>query len=544
MPDPDLRFSVLDLLEPTDLGADIDRRAALPEPAPEPIGARRRVVAGLIAAALFSAAAVFAWSALSPIDDRTRPIGPSLQPSVAPSPSAQPELEPAPDSWRKIEVGATQLPAPPAVRAGDVRVWTGTQLFVWGGNEGRTGDPPHENDGWILDARTQAWSALPPSPLSPRSWAGGVWTGAEVIVWGGAQGSWPGERQVDDGAAYDPESETWRLLPPAPIATNAPTVSVWTGSEALFWGSYSLEVPGTGVAYSPSTDSWRQIPDPDVPMTESVSHAWTGSEVVVVGGNGRKRYANAAAFDPSANTWRTLRSGGFDANAVTVSSFGTRVLLVDYNKRAGLFTGDGWSLMPDIPTDSCEGTPALPALTTEVLVAELCGDLVYSNEDERWHVALGGDLVSMYAGAGEVALVLAFKDYDDPSGALYAFRPPHDEPGVTLQDAEDLAFAFAALRSNYPYDSGVPARVEAQVRAMLSASGAAAWGRDGMSALWTYYTVFEVRDVRPLGEGRFEATIRFEAYEPPHPIERIVMAPGVDLDGVERDLVIVDAESV
>src|SRR5438552_5208528 len=57
-----------------------------------------------------------------------------------------------------------------------------------------------------------------------------VWTGSEMIIWGGS-----GLR--DDGARYNPSPDTW-----TPVSDNgAPLprsnhVAVWTGSEMLVWG--------------------------------------------------------------------------------------------------------------------------------------------------------------------------------------------------------------------------------------------------------------------------------------------------------------------
>lgn len=50
-----------------------------------------------------------------------------------------------------------------------------------------------------------------PGPLSSRVDHSAVWTGDEMIVWGGSvAGGAPG---FDDGAAYYPTSDSWRELP-------------------------------------------------------------------------------------------------------------------------------------------------------------------------------------------------------------------------------------------------------------------------------------------------------------------------------------------
>src|SRR5687768_1317638 len=65
------------------------------------------------------------------------------------------------------------------------------------------------------------WQAIADGPLSGRTDAAALWTGSEVLVFGGdADGYCPPELACDrkrdhttalrDGAAYDPVADTWR----------------------------------------------------------------------------------------------------------------------------------------------------------------------------------------------------------------------------------------------------------------------------------------------------------------------------------------------
>jgi len=49
--------------------------------------------------------------------------------------------------------------------------------------------------------------------LNGRSGHLAVWTGDEMIVWGGYLTAYNRERNDGAGAAYDPETDTWRKLP-------------------------------------------------------------------------------------------------------------------------------------------------------------------------------------------------------------------------------------------------------------------------------------------------------------------------------------------
>ena len=64
-----------------------------------------------------------------------------------------------------------------------------------------------------------------------------VWTGTEMIVWGGYDEYF---YPLNTGGRYDPSSDSWT---PTSIA-NVPTArvihtAVWTGTEMIVWGGHS-----------------------------------------------------------------------------------------------------------------------------------------------------------------------------------------------------------------------------------------------------------------------------------------------------------------
>ena len=65
--------------------------------------------------------------------------------------------------------------------------------------------------------------------MDGRRW---VRTGSEALFWGGYDET----RNHRDGMAYDPQNDTWRTIPEAPLDTDHPAVSVWTGEELILWG--------------------------------------------------------------------------------------------------------------------------------------------------------------------------------------------------------------------------------------------------------------------------------------------------------------------
>ena len=76
----------------------------------------------------------------------------------------------------------------------------------------------------------------------------------------------------------------------ATSTTNAPTgrvvhTAVWTGSEMIVWGGVDrIEFFNTGGRYNPSTDSWTATSTTNAPTGRYVHTAvWTGSEMIVWG---------------------------------------------------------------------------------------------------------------------------------------------------------------------------------------------------------------------------------------------------------------------
>jgi N-acetylneuraminic acid mutarotase len=63
--------------------------------------------------------------------------------------------------------------------------------------------PPH---GEAYDPATNQWTALPEAPLTGRAGPTAVWTGSQMIVWGGytTTENYTTSNSYTDGAAYTP----------------------------------------------------------------------------------------------------------------------------------------------------------------------------------------------------------------------------------------------------------------------------------------------------------------------------------------------------
>ena len=165
----------------------------------------------------------------------------------------------------------TEVPAAPvAPRPGASTVWTGTEMIVWGGQA-----DTYLADGAAFNPATNSWRTLARSPLAGRTGQAAVWDGSEMLVWGGTDGS---SRFLADGAAYNPVANTWRMLPAAPISARTQPVALWTGAAMLvLGGTQSPSRSGAGfdglhdgAAYDPATNRWTAMAAPPIPAGRSL----------------------------------------------------------------------------------------------------------------------------------------------------------------------------------------------------------------------------------------------------------------------------------
>ena len=136
---------------------------------------------------------------------------------------------PATDSWQ-----ATAISNAPLGRNNHSAVWSGNQMVIWGGTSGAAGNPLL-NTGGRYDPARDSWQATT-TVGSPSARAGhtAIWTGSEVFVWGGVDTSGP---PVNTGGRYNPSTNKWSQLEisGAPSARSGHT-SIWTGALMVVWG--------------------------------------------------------------------------------------------------------------------------------------------------------------------------------------------------------------------------------------------------------------------------------------------------------------------
>src|SRR6185369_15666139 len=174
----------------------------------------------------------------------------------------------------------------PSARVNHTAVWSGSEMIVWGGLDDTL---QFFNNGGRYNPVTNSWTTTNTTNAPDvRSSHTAVWTGSEMIVWGGQNGVVT--TFLNTGGRYNPVSDSWT----ATSTTNAPEArslhtAVWTGSEMIVWSgeNFSVVPPyyNTGGKYNPVTDSWTTTSTANAPDARAFHTAvWTGSEMIVWGG--------------------------------------------------------------------------------------------------------------------------------------------------------------------------------------------------------------------------------------------------------------------
>ena len=183
------------------------------------------------------------------------------------------------DTWTP-----TNLTGAPDARVSHTAVWTGSEMIVWGGY-GCDGNCLL-NTGGRYNPSTDSWTATSTNNApSGRYYHTAVWTGTEMIVWGGIDAG----NYSNSGGRYNPTTDSWT----ATSSTNVPGArffhtAVWTGSEMIVWGGSGDTINfffNTGGRYNPNTNSWTATSTGNAPAPRNVHTAvWTGTQMIVWGG--------------------------------------------------------------------------------------------------------------------------------------------------------------------------------------------------------------------------------------------------------------------
>jgi hypothetical protein len=329
-----------------------------------------------------------------------------------------------------FEAGWTELPPPPEVRDGAAPVWTGRELIVWGGCDSARCYPT--DDGFAFDPSARIWKRIPPAPRSgidPEV----VWTGREAVFF-------YAEGWKLKGVAYDPASESWHTVPNAPLQPRFGAVHVWTGSEIIVWGGGrpSDDIATTGAAYDPSTKQWRTIAEAPVGLNLA-SGMWTGEEMLVFGSllDHRNRAVTDTSvgegYSPVTDTWRELPPSRLSPQATSALWLGDRMLAWDYEVRSQTYLPqrDEWTDPQHMPMRFSECYPD-SALVDGRAFAFFCGQAaLYEPATGEWSSVRGGMLRDEVEGGAGPYARWRFAELVPADESLFLLAE-----GITVDDGE------------------------------------------------------------------------------------------------------------
>ncbi len=290
-------------------------------------------------------------------------------------------LELPANTWKPL------APSPLAGRTNASAVWTGSKMIVFGGLARGAGCQPAcaLSDGAAYDPATDNWSPMAPAPIAGRSGHSAVWVQDRMVVWGGAV---EGGKPTADGASYDPAADAWTVLPPAPLEARIAHRTVASAHRMLVWGGSSGEGQAgkhfaDGAIYSPAENAWK--PMAAFPETregggrDTFSSVWTGEKMLVWGGYSRNATCNpcnhedGAIYDLAADTWTLMSPGPLSGRGAHRAVWTGREMLV----WGGFNTtelNDGATYNPE--SDSWAALPQSPLLPRQGQAMVLAGNQV------------------------------------------------------------------------------------------------------------------------------------------------------------------------
>ena len=286
--------------------------------------------------------------------------GPYILPDSAPSSSC------TNDTW--APTGGPPSTTPPSPRRLFTMIWTGAEMIVWGGDA----FGPVTNTGGRYNPATASW--IPTSTTgapTPRSDHTAVWTGTRMVIWGGTE-SPPG---TSTGGQYNPTSDTWTTT----SQTNQPAsrgghTAVWSGTQMLVWGGVAgAGIPtSTGGRYDPATDTWSAMSTPGLAGRWLHSSIWTGTQMIVYGGRDApgpaQPFGDGGRYDPVTDGWSTFYAPFIARRSHTAVWDGSGMIVWGGDNNHGNAYGDGFRFVPATGSFSAVSTVSATPRTNHVAV--------------------------------------------------------------------------------------------------------------------------------------------------------------------------------
>jgi N-acetylneuraminic acid mutarotase len=344
--------------------------------------------------------------------------------------------DPVADSWQPM----SSVNAPPGTFGSFI--WTGSEAIAWGGCTGSPNCQTPENTGGRYDPATDTWTPTGTTNAPAGRWFhGAVWTGIEMIVFGGTNGP----EYFNTGGRYNPATDTWT----ATSTVNAPSKRydldpVWTGEQMIIWGGRVST--RTGGRYDPATDTWTPVSEVD-PGANRTRHAavWTGTEMIIWGGEvGVQHYDFGSVYDAILDEWWLTSTANAPFGYTAPSAVWTGAEMLVWGGHGSNFVNSGgrynpatdtWTMMTFTNAPEGRGNHAEVWSGTELIIwggstwfdetdntggrynpaTDTWTALGLSNvpEGRRWHTAVwAGDEMIIWGGRGPAGELNSGGRYD------------------------------------------------------------------------------------------------------------------------------------
>ncbi len=243
--------------------------------------------------------------------------------------------------WRRVR----QMPVP---LNHAVAVAHRGRLYVSGGYRGESG--LSEPSGVLLryNPRSNRWRRLRPAPTPRAAHAAAVIRG-RLYVAGGANDS----GSLRSLESYDFERRRWRSGPDFPGPPRNHTTGVASGGRFSVLAGLDAEKLTAAERYTPRTRTWQARPSMSTPRGGIASARLRDGRIVVFGGedfagSGNEAISEVELFDPRTNRWRRLPDMRTPRHGLGGTALGNRVFAVEGGPRPGLAFSDAIEFI-DVP---------------------------------------------------------------------------------------------------------------------------------------------------------------------------------------------------
>lgn len=224
------------------------------------------------------------------------------------------------NAWREgtiewLPMTQSNVPAP---REKHSAVWTGKEMIIFGGKNASTA----LNSAHAYNPDKDTWRDITTPNLKPRYNHTAIWALNKMIVWGGYIKQNDTSSWQYDGVIYDPKADSWEKLTPPWDWQEAPNNSfnenprqtaLWTGTELIIFGGSTKTRESLGAIFNPKTKKWKEISKVGAPLRLAGQTAiWTSDKMIIWGGykginNFDREITNEGAiYDPKTDTWETI----------------------------------------------------------------------------------------------------------------------------------------------------------------------------------------------------------------------------------------------